>query len=436
MAIPVMVESVRLATPHCKHHRTTEMRLAHQERECCLLWYRAGGVRKPIARGDRRIDELEAEVVRRIFRDYAVGKSPRRIAFELNADGVPCPSGGGWGPSTINGNSARGTGILNNELYVGRLVWNRLRYAKNPDTGKRVSRLNLPEQWVTHEVPHCRIVSDELWQAVKSRQALVGRNTRPDNDQRRSFWAAQRPKTLLSGLTRCGLCGGAYTKISATQLGCATARNKGTCSNRQNIRLDRLEAQILNGLKKQLLDPELYKAFAQAFYAELNRLRINEGTHIAAAEQELAQIARKLRQLVDAIGDGGHARTLMVEVHRLEARQTELETLLAAHDAPPTPLIHPALPEVYRQKVAALGASLADPVLKDEAAEIIRSLVETIILTPAGDTLAVELRGELASILSLCAVSKQHKAPPDFSGEAMQVKLVAGTGFEPVTFRL
>ena len=90
----------------------------------------------------------------------------------------------------------------------------------------------------------------------------------------------------------------------------------------------------------------------------------------------------------------------------------------------------------YRQKVAALGASLADPVLKDEAAEIIRSLVETITLTPVGDTLVVERHGELASILSLCTASRQHKASQDYSGEALQINLVAGTGFEPVTFRL
>jgi site-specific DNA recombinase len=35
--------------------------------------------------------------------------------------------GGAWGPSTIHGNRQRGTGILNNELYIGTLVWNRAR---------------------------------------------------------------------------------------------------------------------------------------------------------------------------------------------------------------------------------------------------------------------------------------------------------------------
>jgi site-specific DNA recombinase len=88
------------------------------------------------------IDPTQAEVVERIFRDYASGTSPRAIAFGLNREGVPGPRGSAWAQSTINGNRQRGTGVLNNELYIGRLVWNRLEYVKDPDTGKRVSRLN------------------------------------------------------------------------------------------------------------------------------------------------------------------------------------------------------------------------------------------------------------------------------------------------------
>jgi site-specific DNA recombinase len=71
------------------------------------------------------------------------GVSPEAIVKALNLEGVAGPFGGSWSPSKVHGNSKRGTGILNNELYVGRMVWNRLRYVKNPDTGKRVSRLNL-----------------------------------------------------------------------------------------------------------------------------------------------------------------------------------------------------------------------------------------------------------------------------------------------------
>ena len=74
---------------------------------------RMGGDGQP-STGERQIDPAQAAVVTRIFRVYADGRSPRRIAFDLNDGSIPGPRGGAWAPSTINGNGARGTGILNN----------------------------------------------------------------------------------------------------------------------------------------------------------------------------------------------------------------------------------------------------------------------------------------------------------------------------------
>ena len=78
----------------------------------------------------------------RIFTDFAGGKSPRAIAKDLNDRGVAGPRGVPWGASTIYGNWRRGTGILNNELYVGRLVWNRQRFVKDPEMNRRQARPN------------------------------------------------------------------------------------------------------------------------------------------------------------------------------------------------------------------------------------------------------------------------------------------------------
>src|SRR5712692_1814280 len=75
--------------------------------------------------GEREVQMGEASVIQRIFRDYTAGISPNEIAKRLNRERVPGPDGAAWSPSTIHGNAARGTGILNNELYIGRLVWNR-----------------------------------------------------------------------------------------------------------------------------------------------------------------------------------------------------------------------------------------------------------------------------------------------------------------------
>jgi site-specific DNA recombinase len=72
-------------------------------------------------RGDRRVNKAEAAIVRRIFEEFANGRSPRSIAQSLNKDRIRGPAARSWGPSTIYGNWRRGTGILNNELYIGRL---------------------------------------------------------------------------------------------------------------------------------------------------------------------------------------------------------------------------------------------------------------------------------------------------------------------------
>ena len=108
-----------------------------------------------------------------IFRDYAAGLSPRAIAKKLNQKRIPGPSGRLWRDTTIRGHFTRGTGILNNELYVGRLVWNRLTYLKDPKSGQRRSRLNPPELRIMQEVPELRIVEDDLWDAVKARQRSI-----------------------------------------------------------------------------------------------------------------------------------------------------------------------------------------------------------------------------------------------------------------------
>ncbi len=86
--------------------------------------------------------------MRRIFSRYAAGKSPSGIALALNAERVPVRAACAWSGSTISGNRARGTGILNNELYIGRLVWNRMPISRTlrPDGG--VSRTNSREQWI------------------------------------------------------------------------------------------------------------------------------------------------------------------------------------------------------------------------------------------------------------------------------------------------
>jgi site-specific DNA recombinase len=375
--------------------------------------------------GGRRINEPEAAIVRRIFAEFAGGKSPRRIAVDLNRDGVPGPRGGEWDASTVNGNASRGTGILNNELYIGRLVWNRLRYIKDPSTGKRISRLNEPDRLIVQEVPELRIIAQDLWDRVKERQQGLKRNTRPDLDDK-PFWERQRPRFLITGLAKCGGCGSSYVKISANLFGCAAARNRGTCDNRLNIRLDTLEEMVLGGLRERLMAPELFKAFCEEFHREVNRQRADENGAAETKRSELDRVERRIRRIVEVIADDdAPVRALKEELVTLEARQDALRQELANSTAP-APLIHPNLAEVYRQQVEQLHGALRDPATREEAFELIRSLIDEIRLVPEEGELRVELKGELAGILALAADSKK---PGHLSaaGLAEQIKMVAGT---------
>ncbi|ABL70064.1 recombinase family protein [Paracoccus denitrificans] len=412
-------------------------------------------------RGDRMINAVQAAVIRRIFADYDSGLSSRTIAMALNREGVPGPMGREWGPSTIHGNRERGTGILHNELYVGRLVWNRLRYVKDPDTGRRVSRLNPESEWVVQDVPDLRIVDQALWDAVKARQGELAFSTRsrlegnPLNDRR-------RPKHLFAGLVKCGCCGGGYSMISKDLLGCSTARNKGTCDNRVNIRRDALEASVLNGLKKHLMEPELFREFCAEFTREVNRLRMERGADLEVARRELDKIGRQISQIIEAITDGMYHPSMKEKMTKLEARKAEATEKLANADEPP-PLLHPNMAALYAQRITELSENLQHEDSRAQAAEILRSLVDQVTLLPEEGELAIVLRGDLGAILRFAAGKKD----PDFLSEAealdnllgqmavsrkpgrtkaktsalnatevSQLSLVAGVGFEPTTFRL
>jgi chorismate mutase len=92
--------------------------------------------------------------------------------------------------------------------------------------------------------------------------------------------------------------------ISADLVGCSTARNKGTCSNRLNIRRDRVEVRVLNALRDRLMDPALFTVFCEELTKEVNRARIEARTSLEAARHEIERINRELKKLVQAIMDG------------------------------------------------------------------------------------------------------------------------------------
>jgi site-specific DNA recombinase len=181
------------------------------------------------------------------------------------------------------------------------------------------------------------------------------------------------------------------------------------------------------------MDPHLFGVFCEEFTVETNRLRRAAAAKVTDHEQELARIVRDLDRLIQAIVDGTPARSLHEKIAALEARREELEKASVEREAPP-PVLHPAMAEVYRRKVADLAQALNDDSTRAEAADILRGLIDAIELRPGFDCYEILLRGDLAGILQL---STNGKKPAAISrGGLSHVALVAGAGFEPAAFRL
>jgi site-specific DNA recombinase len=386
--------------------------------------------RGELVRGERAINPTEAPVVQRIFSMFAAGASPIGIAKALNEQRIPGPSGRGWRDTTIRGHALRGTGILRNELYIGRLVWNRLTFIRNPTTGRRVSRKNSDLQTSAIAVPALRIVEQDLWDQVQARLAGIRTRSGADDPGRPRYWETRRAHHVLTSKVFCGCCDGAMTNIGRDYLACSAARRQGMCDNRQGIRRDVLEKLILDALRTRLMQPEHVATFIAEFTAEWNRLQAEVSAHDAARRREFDVVQRKLAGVIDAIADGLRAPGLQQRLDELEARKAELERALKT--APiPAPSLHPKLADVYRQKVESLGAALHGPEAT-EALEAVRSLIERVVLHPAWDGqrgFEIELIGEITSMVSLGLDGKDDSRRSDAIGHDVfesSMKVVAG----------
>ena len=374
--------------------------------------------------GLREIDEVEAEVVRGVFRDYAAGASPRAIAASLNARGLPAPRGGAWNASTINGNAARGNGLLHNQLYRGLMVWGRQTWSKSRETGARHSRLAPETQRVETEVPHLRIVSEELWEAVRQRYAAVALGPQSKGPE-----SARRPVRLLSGLVRCGVCSGPLIIGGAGgRLVCSVRRERGpsACTNGRGVKSAEIEGRVATALKDLLLEPAVVEEAVKEFQARSNDRRARSRTDRLKQEAELAEVKRRAARLVDQVADGVLTGAAVKEkLAALEDTRERLEAELAESETDDGIVLHPGIAGRFRKLVERLNTALeqSDTIERMEAREAFRALIRQVVVTPAEERgrVKVSVETEIAALL------KQ---------DGYISTVGAGTGFEPVTFRL
>ncbi|HKQ30559.1 MAG TPA: recombinase family protein [Burkholderiales bacterium] len=322
------------------------------------------GYKSTVVEGGHRleIEPTEAEWVRWIFEQYTSGLSPRAIAYELNNKSVPSPRGGTWAVSALYGSPAKGTGILNNELYIGRYIWNRSQWVKDPDTGKR-KRIERPaNEWRVVEREDLRIVSDEAWSAARVRISSPGLRG----------GTTKRPSTLLGGILRCPHCGGAVVAINAHQYGCAARRDRGPAVCRGvSVNRNRTDLRILSTIRDELLSPAGLSVIQQ----EVKKIMENQprGADTEDVRGRISALDREIRNLTDAVAVAGWSEALRDRLGHAESERRRLRTALTARTRPDQ------IPDVSlrlkRLTVDLLGTLKRDPerareALRDDIGEI------------------------------------------------------------------
>jgi site-specific DNA recombinase len=323
--------------------------------------------------GELEIVENEAAILRRIFAAYAAGRTPREIAHDLNRENVRPPRGRRWNASTINGNAKRGAGLIFNELYTGRIVWNKVRMVKDPDAGKRLSRPNPRDEWQTIEAPQLRIVEQSVWEqahALKMEKSHLASHVK------------RRATHLLSGLLRCGCCGSGMSvhdrdKTGKTRIRCSAVRESGSCSNRRIIYLCEIEKLVLSGMAEELKDPRLIETYVRNYNSERERLAGNAAAVRLRLEAKRDRIEGERRRNIDLV-----IKYVISEedakqrIAELKEERLRVEAELAALEEAPFPVaVHPATLDRYIKTVSSLAKTMAGHAGAERTTEVLLSAI-------------------------------------------------------------
>ena len=362
---------------------------------------RAYGYRPVLGKpGELEIIEEEAAIVRRVFADFIDGKTPRSIAQALTAEDIPPPRGKFWRASSLLGNQQRGYGILMNELYAGRIVWNRVRMVRDPETGKRVSRINPTSDWQRVDVPHLRIVSEEVYNAAQEQRA--GR-------KRAGQRGRKKPRHPLSGLLRCGACGAGMSvkdrDRGRLRIVCSQQKETKSCPNKRSYYLDRIEAAVIGAMQEKIGSRDAIAYYIRVFNDEQTAMAADAINARSRAEAKMAEAQRGLDRMIDAVARG----TITDEEadQRIPAfrsmRDQAIAELALIEQPPKVVSLHPAAIAEYLRNLSRLGELIGTDLSEgdDGIAMALRKLIETVTIMPApkGEAPTVKISGTLESLL-------------------------------------
>jgi DNA invertase Pin-like site-specific DNA recombinase len=292
----------------------------------------AGGVRSHV---ERRINDREAAVIRRIFELCAAGTGYTRIAKLLNDEAAPAPRAqqgrpSGWAPTSVKE-------VLERRLYAGEVIWNRTR--KRDRWGQHHASARPESEWLRQHVPALQIVTEASWRAARERLDGIRAHLMKvsggalGNRHHRDV----ESKYLLPGFARCTVCGGSLGVFSRSHgrkraffYGCRAYHKCGTtvCGNGLQLPIDRVDDAVLRTLGGDVLRPAVVMAIIDGVLKELEPQAARR--NLGRARAELQTLERELENLATAIAAGGRLEPLLVQLQARQAKREDLQITVAA----------------------------------------------------------------------------------------------------------
>ena len=240
--------------------------------------------------------------------------------------------------------------------------------------------------------------------------------------------AERRPKHILSGIIKCGVCRANFVVGSKDYYRCASVKERGTCGNSTTVRISRLEDLVLSTLQSELLTDEHTRIFATEFNREVERLGRDERSRNSEMTGRLKELESEIANLAANMLAGIASQTV---VRMLAEREAERDALSRRVDVPertPTVVLkHPALRSEFEARVAHLRAGLSDPDARPEIARIVAELIQEIIVFPATPVRGpeAEITAQVSNLINFThAKGRPHgRDRPLYSA----IKVVAGT---------
>ncbi|MDB5810498.1 MAG: Recombinase [Betaproteobacteria bacterium] len=344
------------------------------------------------------VDAEQARWVRWIFQQYAAGVSCQKIAAELNELQVPAPGArrrtivrATWCVSALYGSPAKGSGVLNNEIYIGRYIWNRSQWTKDPDTRKRVRADRPRSEWSIEERPNLRIIDAGLWEKVRGRMDKPARAG--------GTKGAGRPaRSLFGGMLKCGKCGGSVVATSASLYGCTAHKDRGraVCTG-VSVPRKATDVRLLSLVQDEVLAPTMLAQVRRELAAIISLA--DRKADPEQAKKRLHDVHRDIMNLTDAIATVGLSDALR---GRLAAAEIELkgvqQTLAPLETAKPRV---DAIMAGYKRMVIDLRDALATST--ERARPVLHQILGDVRVVEEGDQVFAEFEAPAQRLLVAAA---------------------------------